>query len=428
MTGRTLIRGGLVVDLDRSVPDERREARRPVDLLVADGKIAAIGPDIPAVDAETIDATGMLVLPGFVDTHRHTWQTVVRHRGADWGFPDYFGEIFHRIGPRMRPADVYAGTLLGALTALDSGVATLVDWAHVQNTPAHADAGLDALREAGIRAVFAHGWPCTDADRWLANSAEPHPVDLRRLRDQMPGDDGLLTLAMGARGPRSTVPEVTTADFRLARELGLRITMHVSGDDDVAQLDEADLLGPDLTLVHASRCSDHELELAADHGVSISIAPQIELTMPGLGLPTTERLLTAGLAPTLSVDSETAAAGDMFTQLRMAVAAHRSVPGRKLSTREVLSWATSHGAAACGLAHRTGSLTPGKEADVVLLRSDDVNLSPLNAPSEAVVIAAHPGNVDTVLVAGRVVKRHGRLIGDVARAIRLAEAASEHLR
>ncbi len=190
---------------------------------------------------------------------------------------------------------------------------TLVDCAHVQNTPAHADAGIDALRDAGIQAVFAHGWPCTDADCWLTNSTEPNPADLRQLREKIPGDDGLITLTMGARGPRSAVPEVTTADFRMARELGIPITMHVSGNDYVALPDEAVLLGPDLTLVHVSSCGDRELELAADHGVSISISPQIELTMPGLGLPTIERLLHAGLAPILSVDSETAAAGDMFT-------------------------------------------------------------------------------------------------------------------
>jgi cytosine/adenosine deaminase-related metal-dependent hydrolase len=204
--------------------------------------------------------------------------------------------------------------------------------------------------------------------------------------------------------------------------------MHVGDNNEVGLLHGAGLLGPDLTLVHASRCSNGELKLAADHGVSVSIAPQIELTMPGLGLPTIERLLDAGLPPSLSVDSETAAASDMFTQLRMVLAAHRAFPGRDLSTRDVLSWATAQGAAATGLAHRIGSLAPGKDADVVLLRADDVNLAPLTAPAEAIVCAAHPGNVDTVLVAGQVVKRDGRLVGDVARASRLAEASGEHLR
>ncbi|MGP4015588.1 amidohydrolase family protein [Saccharopolyspora sp. 5N708] len=428
MTERMLLRGGLLIGLGQAVPGGQGDVPQRGDLLVEDGRIAAIGPDLAAVDAEVVDATGKIVLPGLVDTHRHTWQSVLRQRGADWSFQDYFEEIFLRLGPRMRPEDVYAGTLLGALGALDSGVTTLVDWAHVQNTPEHADAGLDALRDAGIRAVYAHGWPCTDAQRWMSNSTEPHPADLRRLRERIPGDDGLVTLAMGARGPRSTIPEVTTADFELARELGLRITMHVLGDNDVDQLHGAGLLGPDLTLVHASRCHDGELKLAADHGVSVSLAPQIELTMPGLGLPTIERLLAAGLAPTLSVDSETAAAADMFTQMRMAVAAHRAWHGRELSTRDVLCWATAHGAAAVGLSDRIGSLVAGKAADIVLLRADDVNLVPLTAPTEAVVLAAHAGNVDTVLVAGQVVKRDGRLVGDLARARRLAAAASVHLR
>ncbi|WP_394840753.1 amidohydrolase family protein [Pendulispora brunnea] len=433
MTQRTLIRGGWIVRTDESDADLPHG-----DLLIEDGTIAAIGPSLAADGAETIDASGMLVLPGFVDTHRHTWQTTLRHRGGDWSLDDYFAQARIAAGQRTRPEDVYAGTLFGALTAIDSGITTLLDWSHIQNSPAHADAAVAALAESGLRAVFGHGGASIETPQGTDPAAQRHSVDIRRLRrERFTSDDGLLTLAMAATGPDYSSDVATAEDFALARELGIRITAHVAtrepGPENrgIERMHAAGLLGPDITVVHGGGATDHALKLLADHGVTVSVSAQIELGMDGLAVPVLGRMLAAGLTPSLSVDSETATAGDMFTQMRTAFAIARRdrFEGRnaRVSTRDVLRWATLQGARATGLEHRTGSLTAGKAADIILIRATDVNLAPVSSPTDAIVLAAHPGNVDTVLVAGRVLKRGGRLHADLDRARRLVQASHEHV-
>jgi cytosine/adenosine deaminase-related metal-dependent hydrolase len=242
---------------------------------------------------------------------------------------------------------------------------------------------------------------------------------------------------MAARGPDFVDLDRTVADFALARELGVPITAHVAGgradsnSRGAAVLDGAGLLGPDLTLVHVNGAPDEDLRRLADRGTSVSISPQIELTMPGLGAGVAvRRMLAAGLRPSLSVDSETAAASDMFTQMRFALAAHRfDTPDTEaaLPAVEVLRMATEYGARAAGLAGRVGTLAPGRAADVVLLRTDGAGLAPLGSAADAVVLAGHPGLVDTVLVGGRVVKRAGRLVADLDRARELAAATAGRL-
>ena len=416
---QTLIRGGHILTLD---PDDRELTG---DVLVDGDRIAAIG-SLDAPGAQVIDANGMVVLPGLIDTHRHTWQTALRHRGAAWSLPDYLSILLTDLAARYRPDDVYAGTLLGALGAIDAGVTTLVDWSHIQKSPEYTEASVRALTDAGLRAVFAHGWPI---------GAERRPADLRLARGLLPDDDAPVTLAMAAHGPDFTDAETAAADFHLARELGVPVTAHVAvgrpGPDQrgIATLAAAGLLGPDLTVVHANGASDTDLALLAEHGVSVSISPQIELTMPGLGADVAvRRMLAAGLSPSLSTDSETAASGDLFTQMRIALAVHRSAaPEPPLPAYRVLRMATRDAAAAAGLADRTGSLEVGRAADIILLRATDLNLAPLSHPADAVVLAAHPGNVDTVLVAGTVLKRGGRLVADVERARELAYASVRRL-
>ncbi|WP_394835264.1 amidohydrolase family protein [Pendulispora rubella] len=430
MTQRTLIRGGWIVR-----PDERAADLPRGDLLIENGAIAAIAPVLEADGAEVLDAAGMLVLPGFVDTHRHTWQTTLRHRGGDWSLQDYVTQALFATGRRTRPEDVYAGTLLGALSAIDSGITTLLDWSHIQNTPAHADAAIAALTESGLRAIFGHGPAFTELPPGVDPAGRRHPADIRRLRrERFTSDDGLVTLAMAASGPDFSSDAATVDDFGLARELGLRITVHVGGGEPgpenrgIERMHAARLLGPDITAVHAAGATDEGLRLLADHGVTVSVSPQIELGMSGLAAPTLGRMLAAGLTASLSVDSETAAASDMFTPMRTAFAMHRRdarLPA--VSARDVLRWATLEGARATGLDRRTGSLTPGKAADIVLLRATDVNLAPVSSPADAIVLAAHPGNVDTVFVAGRVLKRGGRLVADVERARLLVRASHEHV-
>ncbi|MDP9877778.1 cytosine/adenosine deaminase-related metal-dependent hydrolase [Variovorax boronicumulans] len=419
---RTLLAGGWILSMDPAIGDLRRG-----DVLIEGEHIVAVAPHIETEAAERIDAQRMIVMPGFIDTHRHTWQTCVRHRYADIDPQIYFAEMLGAKGAAFRTEDVYAGTLLGAVSALDSGTTTMLDWSHVQNTPEHADAAILALRDAGIRGVFAHGWPLVEGHAWMFDSERGHPQDIRRLRSQyFSSDDQLLTLAMAGRGPEMARREVWLQDLRLARELDIRSTIHMGAYARnapvraIAQMHQAGVLGDDLTFVHCCFCGDDELAMMADAGVTASLGVHCELNAQGIGDIPFDRLLAAGIRPSLSGDTETKCAGDMFTQMRHAFAHYRSWMGgghsksanapATLTLRDVLEFGTIAGAKATGLAHKTGSLTPGKQADLILVRQDDLNLTPVSDAVGAIVLAAHPGNVDSVYVAGRAVKRDGRML------------------
>jgi 5-methylthioadenosine/S-adenosylhomocysteine deaminase len=437
-----IVRDGHIVTLDPALGDLPRG-----DVLIEDGKISQVAEHIEAPSAEVFDASAMIVIPGFVDTHRHTWQTAIKGMSSDWSLPQYLAGVRGRIGPHFTAEDVYAATLLGATEALNSGVTTLVDWAHIMNSPDHADGSVAALREFGGRAVFAHSTPNDERiAEWYIDSTLPHPEDIRRLREEVfPTDDGLVTLMMAARGPQHTTPEISAEDWRTARELGIRITVHAGEGawslrhEPVLRLHEQGVLGPDTTFVHGNQFSDEDLDLIADSGGSISISPEVEMHM-GLGFPVTGRALDRGIVSSLSVDVPVTVGGDMFSVMRCALATERALVNEEsirrvemverltIQTRDVLRMATIDGARSCGLDHRTGSITPGKDADITLLRRDDINLVPLNQPVAQVVVMCHPGNVDSVLVAGRFVKKAGTMISvDVASVVDRAVASRDSL-
>jgi 5-methylthioadenosine/S-adenosylhomocysteine deaminase len=395
---RTLLTGGTVVSMDPAVGDLDRG-----DVLLRDGVIVEVAERIDAPDAEVIDAAGRIVLPGFVDTHRHTWQTAFRGVGADWTFAQYLVAVHGTLKPHYRPEDVYLGNLLGRLEALHCGVTTMLDWFHCASSPEHADAAVAALRDAPGRSVFCYGagWGTLD----------PIDAEVRRVRSGLSGD-GLVTMALGLRGPELTPVDTVAEELKLATELGLRTSVHIESGGTrrpIAELRERGLLRDTSTFVHANGIGDDELRMLADAGASVSISPDVELKM-GIGWPMTGRMLAAGLRPTLSTDDSPSAAGDMFATMRTAYAVQRGLDGG-LQSRDVLQFATADGARACGLAARTGSITPGKDADLILLRADDLTVFPPNNPVGTIVTAGHPGLVDTVLVAGRVVKRDGALVG-----------------
>ncbi|HEY6760560.1 MAG TPA: amidohydrolase family protein [Baekduia sp.] len=434
-THRTLIRGGHVITVDREIGDVDGG-----DVLIEDGLITAVGRDLPVTDAEVIDATDRIVIPGFIDTHRHLWQTSIRNIAADWTLSQYITGILIQLGPLYRPEDTYIGGLLGVLEALDTGITTTLDWSHALNTPDNADAALDALVESGSRAVLAHG---NVNGIWLG-PASADWSDVQRLRaGRCSSDSGLVTLAMALRGPDFGTIESSVEDWAAARELGLRITVHIGvggfGSRHVALLDEHGLLGPDTTYVHCSRLEDDELDLIAATGGTASVACEVEMHM-GHGYPPTGRLLAAGVRPSLSIDVCTGIGGDMFSAMRSTLSMQRAMandealnagvtPDRlDVTTRDVLEFATIEGARALGIDDRTGSLTPGKEADVVLLRTDHLNMFPVNNPVASVTLAANTSNVDTVLVRGKVIKREGRMVGiDVPRLRRLADESRDFL-
>jgi len=395
---RTLLAGGTVVSMDRAVGDLDCG-----DVLLDDGVIVAVAERIDAPDAEVIDATDRIVLPGFVDTHRHTWQTAFRGVGADWTFVEYLAAVHGTLKPHYRPEDVYLGNLLGRLEALHAGVTTMLDWFHCGQSPAHADAAVAALRDAPGRSIFCYGAGFRTTD--------PIGAEIRRVRSTLSGA-GLLTMAMGLRGPEMTTMDVVADDLSLAAELGLPTSVHIesggTGGRPIADLFDNGLLTDTTTFVHANGISDDQLRMLADAGCSVSVSPDVELTM-GIGWPETGRMLAAGLRPTLSTDDSPSAGGDMFATMRTAFVVQRGLDGG-LRARDVLEFATVDGARACGLAARTGSITPGKDADLILLRADDPTVFPANNPAGTIVAAGHPGLVDTVLVAGRVVKRDGVLV------------------
>ncbi|MCB1489795.1 MAG: amidohydrolase family protein, partial [Bauldia sp.] len=333
--------------------------------------------------------------------------------------------------------------LLGALDSLDSGVTTLYDWSHNNNTPEHADAAVQGLRDAGLRAVFGYG--NSNAEWFPPNDIPTNYDDIRRVRrDLLPSDDGLITMAVAARGPQFTTLDITDEDFKLARELGIRITVHV-GDGlwgmskPLEQMNGRNMLGPDVTYVHTNTIADDEFKLIGETGGTASIAPELEMQM-GHGLPPALKLLDAGVRPSISSDVVTTVPCDMFNAMRhlisgtrlmvnkVALEEKRIVDPLPLTSRDVLEFATLQGARACGLDHKTGSLTPGKEADIVLINTTALNLFPVNNPVGAVVEFSHVGNVDTILVAGEVKKRDGKLVGvDLEAFRRKVDAARDDL-
>ena len=423
MPKRVLLRGGHVLSMDPEIGDVYSG-----DVLLEADRIAAVGPTLDAGDADVVDASGCIVMPGFIDSHRHTWETVIRGIAPDVSLAGYFDIVLDQLAPAYRPEDVYAGNYLGSLEAIDGGVTTVLDWSHISNTPEHADEAIRGLRDARLRAVYCYGNPNTSLADWWYTSTLKAPEDIRRVREQyFSTDDGLLTLAMGTRGPGFCTEEVVRHDWQLARDVGAPISVHVGMGpfagrfSMVRQLNDLGLLGPDTTYIHCNYLSDEEFQLIADTGGKVSIAPTVEMIM-GHGTPPTARALAHGLRPSLSIDVVTTVPGDMFTQMRFlfahdrllaheaAFAAGNEEEPKLLTSREVLEFATIEGARVCGLEQRTGSLTPGKQADVVLVRCDDTNTYPVIDPVSTVVLQADTRNVDTVLVAGAFLKRDGRLV------------------
>ncbi len=437
---RTLIRGGQVLTMDREIGDLPRG-----DVLVEDDTIVAVEPEIDT-DAEVIDATGFIVIPGFVDTHRHTWEAAIRGCAPNATLDDYFVDVLDTFAPVYRAEDVYAANVAGALECLNAGITTLVDWSHINNTPEHPDAAIRGLRETGIRAQYAYGSANTSlADYWFDSKIAIPGEDVRRIRETyFSSDDGLLTMALATRGPGFCQDDVVRSEWMLARELGIPITVHVGMGrlagrfGMIKQLNAMNLLGDDTTYIHCCYFDEEEWELVADSGGTISIAPQVEIQM-GHGWPPVMAAIAHGLRPGLSIDVVTTVPGDMFTQIRAAFGAERArvnaecwvadvtIPDTMLTARDMLQLATVNGAHVAGLEDRTGSLTPGKKADIVLIDATQLNLAPVIDPVTAVTLGADVSNVDTVMVDGVVRKKGGKLLADVGAARAGVEAARDYL-
>ena len=423
-----IIRSGHVVTMDPGLGDIPGG-----DVLVTGGRIAAVGAGLDAAalgtpQARELDARGMIVAPGLVETHWHLWNTLLRAMSGGMpgsGRPAGYFPVSLGLGQAFTAQDNYHGTLLACAEAINSGITTVHDWSHNVRGPAYAEAELRALSEAGLRARYSYGY------------SAGHPNDqamdtggLRALHRDWdswsgpgaPGRAGLLTLGMACRGlggsnPAMRVPPgVYQREMAAARELGLPITVHASGPPaaagQIAALAGAGLLGPDLQVVHANSATAAEIAQLAEAGCAVSLSPFSELLI-GYGLPQTAELLAAGIRVGLSVDT-TALTGnaDMFAIMKLTQGLINATAHQEFActARQALALGTIEGARSLGLDEVTGSLTPGKRADIILVATGHPNLGVLTNPAALLVTAAQPANVDTVLADGQILKRGGALV------------------
>jgi 5-methylthioadenosine/S-adenosylhomocysteine deaminase len=439
MSNRTLLTNGCVLTMDPALGDLPQG-----DVLVEDGRIAAVDRKIEA-DADVVDCTGRIVIPGFIDSHRHTWETAIRGCAPNATLDDYFVEVLDTFAPVYRAEDVYASNLAGALECLNAGITTLVDWSHINNTPDHPDAAIRGLQESGIRAQYAYGSANTSlAEYWFESQICIPAEDVKRIRDTyFSSDSGLITMALATRGTGFCKDEVVQQEWQMARELGIPITLHAGMGrlagrfGMVNALDAMGLLGADTTFIHCCYFGDDEWQKVADHGGTISIAAQVEVQM-GHGWPPVMKSMQYGLPPSLSIDVVTTVPGDMFTQMRAAFGSERArmnavfweanEPAAGLLTaRQLLEMATINGAKVAGVAGKTGSLTPGLAADIAVIDATAINMVPLIDPVAAVTLCADVSNVESVMVGGTWRKRDGRLLADVDRARTLVDNSRDHL-
>ena len=419
---RILFKGATVVTVDPTIGDFDRG-----DVLVRGKRIEAVGPDLSdaAGDAIVIEMGGMIVMPGLVDGHRHCWQNQFRRVIPDADLSEYVKTLHGDFAVEYRPHDLYVGNFLTMLTLLDSGVTCITDCSHNLRTRAHADAVFKSYADSGIRAVHAGGPSNTGV--W-----EEHlPQDLIRVREQYcAAADSLTTVRMfiDMRRPMP-VPDL----FAFAREHGFGITMDaIMGQrcDEIVELGRDGLLGPDLTLIHCNDMPEEGWQLIADGGTKITLATTSEQQLGlGSGVPVIQAALDHGIRPCLSGDVEVCLAGDMFTQMRTTVTTQRMLAkARKfrgendapalISHRDVLEFTTRHAAEAVGLGEQIGTLTPGKYADLVCIRAEDINNMPVNNAVGTIVLATESRNIDMVFVAGRPRKWQGRLVGQDIDALR----------
>ncbi|GAA3594227.1 amidohydrolase family protein [Nonomuraea rosea] len=433
-TGRPVVlRGGTVLPMDG-----RRVLPR-TDVLVSGDRIAAVGPDLDAPEgAAEIDASGGIVMPGMIDTHRHMWQTAMRGYGADWTLTQYFVWFYLEYGKLFRPEDVHAGNTLAAIESLDAGVTTVVDWSHGLRTVEHADAAADALQGVPGRYVLAYGNIQQPPAEWTT-APEFRDFVSRRIT----GDDLLgFQLAFDVLGDPS-FPERPA--FEVARDLGVTVTTHAgvwgaTGDDGIRLMYENGFMTPGTIYVHAASLSADSYHRIAATGGSISVSTESEQSA-GQGYPPTWAIRSHGIPVSLSMDTSVWWSGDLFSAMRATLGADRSrehleahakgdtVTHCALRADQVVDWATRGGARAIGR-DDLGTIEPGKKADLVLIKNDASPVSfPLLNPFGHVAFQAQRGDVHTVLVDGRVVKHEHRLVGvDLAAARAQVDRTIEYLR
>lgn len=420
-TGRTLFKGGTVVTMDPNVSNLSTG-----DVLVEGGRIVAVGPNLSADYAETIDAAGCIVMPGLVDAHHHMWLSVMRRLMPDVDdLFAYIDVVAETLGAHYRPRDMYLSTKLTAVASLDAGITTIIDACHSSRSPDHTDAALDALRESGIRALHMVG---AAMDK-KASSAHL-PGDLKRLAGSWNQGDNLVRVGLFG--------QLNLDWWKVARGLDMRILTEFIGD--LAKLGpefaEPGMLGPHNIFNHCTRIPQETWELFAKAGVNITVNPRSDALF-GFDDESFayQQAIDHGLTPALGIDLDTAFGSDLFGEMHALFGHQRSAMRYRrfhgeadapapISVEAVLQAATTNGARAAGLANEIGSLTPGKQADIIMVRTDGVAVFPVTNAIGTIVQAVERSDVDTVMVAGEVRKRGGRLVGVDVAALHAAVNAS----
>ncbi len=428
--GEFVIRGSIILSMDSAIGDFARG-----DVHVRDGVIVAVAKDINAPSATVIDAGGMICMPGFIETHWHLWTSLLRPMmSTDDAKRGYF-PVTNALGRFYTPRDHYASVRLGLAEALSAGATTVHNWAHNIATPDHADAELRAMRDGGLRGRFSYG-PVQGAP----NDQPMDMAGLAKIKQQWTPNDGMLTLGICSRNVgddtnplRGNISvEVARRDWGGARALGLPITMHTSGLSPIMLLEKAGLLGPDVQLVHPLLTTVAERDILKTRGVSYSTSPVGESQRPAsAGVIQLAELLESGVKVSMSIDLTGTYNVDFFQCMRFLYSLHRHRVGARvaLTAKRLVQLATLDGAVDLGISNRTGSLTPGKRADMILVRTGDINMAPMGDPYEALVNLAQPRNVDTVIADGRILQRAGRFTAlDYAAVLRDAMEAGAALR
>src|SRR5215467_8157517 len=406
--GEFVVRNAIIISMDAALGDLARG-----DIHVRNGEIVAVATDVSPPGATAIDARGMIALPGLIDTHNHLWNATCRSTVMEGPQKGYFPTVL-ALGKEYTPEDTYHGVRLACAELIHSGVTTVHDWAHNIRSPAHADADVCALIDCGIRGRFSYG-------TYQGGPPPDDTMDIADLERMHRGwsafsNEGLLTLGMASRSvstsPRGAVTmQAIHRDWDAARRLKLPITLHTGGRGILEILEREGLLGPDVQLINTSNWDEADRARIAKSGAHVSITPHSEMRY-SYALPRFLELLKLGLKVSLAMDtSAVAGTNDMFSAMRLMMDTQfvRSRDPMSVTARQVLEMATINGAWDLGIANRTGSLSPGKRADLILVRTIDLNMAPLGDPVTAIVRCAQPANVDTVAVDGRILKQGGRL-------------------